>query len=155
MPVLTALKNPLQGIGTLLNFGAKHLRDRLTTPDVPVRSRSLRRPAAELGRRVRDFHLAVLAMMRKHREELLFRQYVQERIADAACELYASACVLSRLDHLLTVSNGHAGEVERDVQVGKYYLKLSDRKVRQCLAALNENDDGETTRTADAVLGRG
>jgi alkylation response protein AidB-like acyl-CoA dehydrogenase len=155
MPVLTALKHPLREIGTLLNFGAKHLRDRFTLADVPVRSASLRGPAHQLGRRVRDFHLAVLAMMRKYREALLFRQYVQERIADAACELYASACTLSRLDHLLTMSNGRRDEVERDVQVGRYYLKLSDRKVRQCLAALSDNDDAETTRTADAVLGRG
>ena len=92
-------------------------------------------------------------MMRKYREALLFRQYVQERIADAACELYASACTLARLDHLLTTSNGHQAETERDVQAGRYFLTLSDRKVRQCLAGLNDNDDSETTRTADAVLG--
>jgi hypothetical protein len=99
MPVLTALKHPVREIGTLVSFGAKHLRDRWSTPDVPVRSESLRGPARLLGRRVRDFHLAVLAMMRKYREALLFRQYVQERIADAACELYASSCTLARLDH--------------------------------------------------------
>jgi hypothetical protein len=155
MPVLTALSHPLRDIGTLLNFGARHLRDRLTTPEVPVRSKSLRGPARELGRRIRDFHLGVLSMMRTHREELLFRQYVQERIADAACELYASSCALARLDHLLTLGNGHAEDVERDVQVGRYFLKLSDRKVRQCLAALSDNDDQATTRAADAVLGRG
>jgi alkylation response protein AidB-like acyl-CoA dehydrogenase len=154
MPVLTALQHPLREIGTLLNFGAKHLRDRLTTPEVPVRDRSLRESARELGRRVRDFHLAVLAMMRKHREALLFRQYVQERLADAACELYASSCALARLDHLLSVGNGRAEDVERDVQAGRYFLKLSDRKVRQCLEALSDNDDADTTRTADAVMAR-
>lgn len=154
MPVLTALKNPLKEIGTLLGFGARHLRDRFTTPEVPVKSGALRGPARELGKRVRDFHLAVLEQMRKYKEELLFRQYVQERLSDAACELYASSCVLARLDSLQTVGNGHAGEVERDVAVGRYYLKLSDRKIRQCLAALGDNDDGDTTRTADVVLGR-
>ena len=40
----------------------------------------------------------------------------------------------------------------RDVQVGRYFLQLSDRKVRQCLAALTDNDDAETTKAADAVL---
>jgi alkylation response protein AidB-like acyl-CoA dehydrogenase len=155
MPVLTALKHPVREIGTLVSFGARHLRDRWSTPDVPVRSESLRGPARLLGRRVRDFHLAVLAMMRKYREALLFRQYVQERIADAACELYASSCTLARLDHLLSTSNGRQTEVERDVQVGRYYLTLADRKVRLCLAGLSDNDDAETTRTADTVLGRG
>ncbi len=153
MPVLNALKHPLKEFGTLLGFGAKHLRDRWTTPEVPVQTAALRGEARELGKRVREFHLAVLEQMRKYKEELLFRQYVQERIADAACELYASACVLARLDSLGS-ANGHAGDVGRETQVGRYYLKLADRRVRQSLAALGDNDDGETTRTADAVLGR-
>jgi alkylation response protein AidB-like acyl-CoA dehydrogenase len=153
MPVLNALKNPLRDMGTLLSFGARHLRDRFTTPDVPVRTSSLRDRARELGKRIREFHLAVLEQMRKHKQELLFRQYIQERIADAACELYASSCVLARLDSLQTTGNGHP-DTSRDMQVGRYYLRLADRRIRHCLAALADNDDTETTRTADAVFSR-
>jgi hypothetical protein len=103
---------------------------------------------------VRDFSLAVQKALLTHRENILFRQYVQERIADAACELYASSCVLARLDSLHATGNGHQREVDRDIQVGRYYLRQSDRRIRQCLAALTANDDPETTRTADAVLER-
>ena len=89
----------------------------------------------------------------KHRENILFKQYVQERIADAACELYASSCTLSRLDHLMSLGNGNAEELAREMQAGKYFLRLSDRRIRQCLAGLKENDDEHTTRTADVFLG--
>lgn len=65
-----------------------------------------------------------------------------------------SSCTLSRLDHLLALGNGHAAEVERDVQAGRYFLTISDRRIRQCLAALTDNDDAETTATADAILQR-
>jgi acyl-CoA dehydrogenase family protein 9 len=151
MPVLHAMKEPFRKMGTLLSFGARHLRDRWTTPDVPVRSRELRPAARRLGKRVREFHLAVLAAMRKHRESLLFREYVQERIADAACELYASSCALARLDALL--SSGGNGAAA-DAEAGRYFLTLSDRRVRRCLAELDDNDDADTTRAADAVLGK-
>jgi len=103
---------------------------------------------------VRDFGLAVQKMLMKHRENILFRQYVQERLADAASELYASSCTLARLDHLLTVGNGSPEEARRDAQVGRYFLTLSDRRIHQCLAALRANDDEQTTATADAVLAR-
>jgi hypothetical protein len=93
-------------------------------------------------------------MLMKHREAILFRQYVQERIADAACELYASSCALSRLDSLLTTGNGNPTEVARDVKIGRYFLTISARRVRQCLAALWDNDDTDTTPAADAVLER-
>jgi hypothetical protein len=79
---------------------------------------------------------------------------VQERIADAACDLYASSCTLSRLDHLLTHANGNPTELKRDVQAGSYFLRLADRRIRQNLAALWDNDDAETSRTANAALER-
>ncbi len=154
LKVKDALSNPIKQIGTLLSFGGGQLMARLSTPDVPVKSQQLRDQARHLGSRVREFSLAVQKALMTHREEILFRQYVQERLADAACELYASACVLSRLDSLLSLGNGKVQEIERDVQIGRYFLRLADRRIRQCLTALTSNDDSETTRTADMVLQR-
>jgi alkylation response protein AidB-like acyl-CoA dehydrogenase len=154
LSVKAALSHPIRDLNTLLTFGGKQLRARFTTPDVPVRNDSLRKEAHELGRRVRDFSLAVQSMLIKHREDILFRQYVQERLADAACELYASSCTLARLDRLLTVGNGNPAEVKRDEMAGRHFLYLSDRRIRQSLAALTDNDDASTTATADAVLER-
>jgi alkylation response protein AidB-like acyl-CoA dehydrogenase len=152
--VKNAVGFSLKGVGTLLNFGGKQLKERLVRPDVPVMSSQLLPQAKELGSRLKDFHLAVQSLLFKYREKILFKQYVQERLADAACELYASSCTLSRLDHLLTVGNGNAAEMARDVTAGKYFLTISNRRIRQCLAALRDNDDAETTETADATLGR-
>jgi alkylation response protein AidB-like acyl-CoA dehydrogenase len=149
-----ALSHPFRDFGTLLSFGGKQIKSRLTSPEVPVKSGELRKPARDLGHRVRDFSLAVQSMLMKHREAILFKQYVQERLADAACELYASACSLARLDSLVTLGNGNPVEVRRDVTAGLYFLKLADRRVRQCLAALSDNDDEATTKTADAILAR-
>src|SRR5262249_11850518 len=119
--VLDAVRHPIKEWGTLWRFGRNRLAARLSTPDVPVRSARLRTAARELSKRVRDFGLAVhrtLVHFRKAAlknaaahpgtseelliaQEVLKGQYLQERIADAACDLYASSCTLSRLDHLL------------------------------------------------------
>jgi alkylation response protein AidB-like acyl-CoA dehydrogenase len=157
LSVKSALGAPIKGFGKLWSFGTQQLkaRLRLTTPDVPVQSADLRPAAQALGRRVRDFGQAVVAVLWRHRKEpdkFLFREYIQERLADAACELYASSCTLSRLDYLLAAGNGNAAEVARDVAAGRYFLKLSDRRVAASLAALDDNDDADTTATADAVL---
>jgi alkylation response protein AidB-like acyl-CoA dehydrogenase len=150
LKVKDALTNPFRGFGTLLGFGGSQVKARLTTPEVPVRSDALRSDARQLARQVRDFGLAVQSMLLRHRENILFREYVQERLADAACELYAASCTLSRLDHLLAPANGQAAAGE--VAAGRYFLTLSRRRVKQCLAALHDNDDAETTAAADAVL---
>jgi alkylation response protein AidB-like acyl-CoA dehydrogenase len=152
--VLKAFHHPIRERGTLWKFLRGQVAARLTTPDVPVRSRDLRTEARELGRRVRDFGLAVQGMLRHYREAVLERQYVQERIAEAACDLYASSCTLSRLDHLLTHGNHSPGDVQREVLAGRYFLRLANRRIRQNLAALTDNDDEQTTATANAALER-
>ena len=98
--------------------------------------------------------MAVQKALMTHRESILFKQYVQERIADAASELYASSCTLARLDSLLLTGNGPPDETARDVIAGRYFLRLSDRRFRACMAALTDNDDSATTQTADAILAR-
>jgi alkylation response protein AidB-like acyl-CoA dehydrogenase len=152
--MLDAIKNPLKEGGKLWSFVRGQVGARLSIPEVPVQSHALRTEAAHLGKRVRDFGLAVQWVLRKYREEVLQMQYVQERIADAACELYASSCTLSRLDHLLSYANGNPSELNRDLTAGRYFLKLADRRIRNCLAALNDNDDAMTTEAADAAMRR-
>ncbi len=147
-------KQPLKELGTLFRFGSAQVASYLRVPDVPVRSTTLQPAAKRLGRRVWDFSQAVQRLLIQHREAILQKQYLHERVADAACELYASACTLSRLDHLLSYGNGNPQDVERDVLAGRYFLRISNRRIRQCLAALSDNDDALTTQTADAVLAR-
>jgi alkylation response protein AidB-like acyl-CoA dehydrogenase len=151
--VLSAIKHPFKGFNTLLQFGRDQVQSWLTTPEVPVRSAGLKNEARELGKRVRDFGAAVQWLLRQYREAILERQYQQERIAEAACELYASSCTLSRLDHLLTHGNGSARDLEREVSAGRYFLRLSNRRVQQQLALLGDNDDAATTQAANAALG--
>jgi alkylation response protein AidB-like acyl-CoA dehydrogenase len=148
------LDHPLQERGNIWRFVRGQVGNRLhlTAPEVPVHSSLLQAEARKLGQRVRDFGLAVVDMLRKYREAILERQYVHERIADAACDLYASSCTLSRLDSLMSVGNHRPPEDNSDIIAGRYFLKLADRCIRHNLAALHDNDDEETTRSANAVL---
>jgi alkylation response protein AidB-like acyl-CoA dehydrogenase len=140
--------------GSMFRFVGGQIGARFTTPDVPVRSASLRPEARQLARRVRDLGLAVVSVLVRYRESVLERQYVQERIAEAAIDLYASSCTLSRLDSLLADGNHSPAEVKRDVTAGRYFLRLADRRIRQHLAALSDNDDAQTTEAANAALER-
>ena len=168
--ILQAFRNPFKEFGTLWRFGKSQVSARLTSPEVPVRSADLRSEARSLGQRVRDFGLAVQntlshfrsqALQKKNGqldEELLIAevvirsQYMQERLADAACDLYAASCTLSRLDMLLGQLGSPSPEVARDIQAGRYFMTLTNRRIKQNLAALWDNDDDMTTQTADAVL---
>ncbi|MBI2807586.1 MAG: acyl-CoA dehydrogenase family protein [Planctomycetes bacterium] len=169
--ILGALKHPLRDFGTLWNFGRSQLAARFSSPEVPVKNAHLRKEARELSARVRDFGLAVIDVLKHFRkkaleqsrggddeelkimEVVLKSQYMQERLADAACDLYASSCTLARLDHLMTDANGDA-EMQREIQAGRYFMALANRRISQSLAALWDNEDAITTAVADAWLGK-
>jgi len=166
--VLEASRSPFSNFGTLWRFAKGQLSQRLFSPDVPVQNPQLRREAKRLAARVREFGVVIPKLLSRFRnkalrnglnghaneelaimETVLKSQYQQERIADAASDLYASACSLSRLDHLLTRKDG----ATKDVQAGLYFLMLADRRIKENLAGLWDNDDEATTKTAKMFLG--
>ena len=69
-----------------------------------------------------------------------------------AIDLYASACVLSRLDRLLQNSNGDLAQSQADVTAGRFFLKLADRRIARNFEGLRDNDDAFTTACADSAL---
>src|ERR1051325_10497549 len=86
------------GIGKAWNAGMSRLGATVRVPDVPVRSSELKSFANQLGRLVWKFNLAVNKSLIRYREPILDMQLVQERIAGAAMDLFASTAVLSRWD---------------------------------------------------------
>lgn len=152
LSVKNALSNPVAGFNALLSFGRKQIGDMFALPDVPVQHESLRSAAQSLARRVQEFSKAVQGLLIRYREGFLERQYHHERLADAGCEIYAASCTLSRLDALLTKGNGSQADLEQDIRAGRYYMTISDRRIRQLLAAISDNDDEETTKVADGYL---
>jgi acyl-CoA dehydrogenase family member 9 len=79
---------------------------------------------------------------------VLEKQYIQERVADAAIALVTSACTLSRWDR--SESLGRATPSERSA--AELYLRMANRRFDESLRALNSNDDRLTTEAADAAL---
>jgi alkylation response protein AidB-like acyl-CoA dehydrogenase len=175
--VLDALKNPIAHFGKIGGFASRRIGSMLANPEVAVRAAELEEDAARVGRLVGMLGSNVQRLLRRYQESIVDRQYQLGRIADVATELYVSACVLRRLDRLMahdTHHNGHAAphgdghgeqggnghahasatpaERERGLQIGRYYLRTAERRMRRNLSDLWDNDDEETTRTADLFL---
>ena len=122
-------------------------------PDVPVRSSEVRSFANQLGRLIWRFNLAVNRALIVYREPILDMQLVQERIAGAAMDLFASTCVLSRWDSELQFArrNGESGAPKN--RAAELFLRQSFRRIRGFLGGLNDNDDKAILTAADSALG--
>jgi acyl-CoA dehydrogenase family protein 9 len=147
-----AIYSPLGNLSRLGRFTGRKLGSLLTSPSVPVRSSELESDAAELGRLVGALGTNVERLLVHYQLGIVDRQYQLGRVADAATELYVSACVLNRLDYLIRNSHDHNGALRSDLETGRYYLLTARRRIRHSLAALWDNDDEATTSLADRML---
>ncbi len=130
-----ALRHPAS-LGKAWRLGFERVGSVFAAPDVPFRSPH----AGTFTGLIRRFHIAVERALIEHREDILNRQYVQQRIAGAALELFASACVLSRIE---AQGSGPSAEL---------FLRRSLRRVRRWLGKLRDHDDALVTAVADDVL---
>jgi acyl-CoA dehydrogenase family member 9 len=142
------LKQPATFLPALWGFTRDRFGRIVKVPAVPVASPMLRPIAEALGRRVARFGRTVERVLISRRESVLNRQYIQERIADAAIALFTSACALSRWDHSLV----QGGAAAADQSAAELYLRMAARRFDESLHALDNNDDRLTTTTAHAVL---
>ncbi len=130
------------------------------TPTVPVKSAELHDDARTLAKLVKDFGLKLphVFLAAKTEENFAVSELVHERIADIAIDLYVSACVLARLDHMLSGKSGNgkpaASYPYADPVAGKYFLKLAFRRIRERFASLDDNDDTALLESAKNTIAK-
>jgi len=132
--------------------GKSRLGATIRVPDVPVQSDQLRDHARQLGRLIWRFNVAVNRALITYREPILDMQLVQERIANAAMDLFASTCVLSRLDGEIQFARRNGDAAAPDHSAANLFLRQSFRRIRGFLAGLTNNDDKSVLATADSCL---
>src|SRR6266481_3673054 len=141
------------GIGKAWSAGMNRLGATVRIPEVPVRSAELRSFANQLGRLIWRFNLAVNKSLIRYREPILDMQLVQERIAGAAMDLFASTAVLSRWDSEVQSSQRNGGSPTMKNTAAELFLRQSFRRIRNYLAGLTDNDDKFILKAADSALG--
>jgi alkylation response protein AidB-like acyl-CoA dehydrogenase len=141
------------GIGKAWSAGMSRLGATVRSPDVPVRSAELRSFGNQLGRLIWRFNFAVNRSLVVYREPILDMQLVQERIAGAAMDLFASTAVLSRWDSEIQFAQGNGEAPSRKNTAAELFLRQSFRRIRNYLAGLTDNDDKFILKAADSALG--
>jgi alkylation response protein AidB-like acyl-CoA dehydrogenase len=146
--------NPSRGLGKAWTAGMNRLGAAVKIPSVPVKSESLRSQASQLGRLIWRFNLSVNRALIKYREPVMDMQLIQERIAGAAMEMFASACVISRLDSQLQGLTQNGASAPANRRAAELFLSQSFHRIRRFLSELTDNDDAALLATANSVLGK-
>jgi acyl-CoA dehydrogenase family protein 9 len=136
-----ALQDPIHSLGAIGSYFAGRVHGTIDRPDFKRVHPSLADEADLIADQVYDLGRSVERALRRHGKKIIERQYVQERLANAAIELFMATAVLSRATAELQAAAGDESKVEAELDCARVFVHAAYRRTRRSLRALRNNQD--------------
>jgi acyl-CoA dehydrogenase family protein 9 len=143
----TALKHPISEIGVLGEFALRKARQAITDPRFPGIHPLLAKSASRAGHYAEALSEAAEAALRAHGRGYVEREYIHERLAEAAGTLYAFIACLSRANTRVHALG--AAAARRDILLTRTYGNAAWRRIRRLLHQVTRNQDANLTKVSD------
>lgn len=149
-----AFKKPLQSIGALGSFIGGEVRKRLTKPEFKDVHPALAAEAAMVAENIHDLGLAVERALFRHGKDIIERQFDQERMANAAIDIYLATCTLARASWAVEKAGGPE-KAEADLDHARLFVPAAARRARRAVRAMDRNQDARLKGIAERALASG
>lgn len=146
--------DPIKGFGVLSNYATGKFsrltslgRDRIAAvaPDLSDEARIFERATVDLAN-------ATETLLRRHKKEIIGKQFAQKRLADAATDLFVGTCVISRVTKMLEErSREHC---EQPLAIAKIFTQQARRRINYNLRRIVKNNEDEDMKAlSDFIVG--
>lgn len=147
------LSNPIGSLGVLADYVVDRVQ-REVRPDRVTRAHTaLEKLADPITDQVKRLSATAESALRTHGREIVGRQFLQKRIADAVADIYAQIAVLSRVTAILDEHGVEPSGQERYI-AETFCTRAADR-VRSNLDQVDANDDDRMIAIAKLAYKRG
>ncbi|HET8770952.1 MAG TPA: acyl-CoA dehydrogenase family protein [Gemmatimonadaceae bacterium] len=148
-----AFKDPLHSIGAISSYLKGRVKRTVVKPDFTKVHESLEDEADMVARNVQALGLAVEKALIEHGKGIIERQMLQERMANAAIDIYLATAVLSRVTSVI----GRIGleAAAADLDTARIFVPMAMRRARRQIRAMERNQDGRMVALAQRALETG
>jgi hypothetical protein len=150
-----AFKRPLQSIGAIGSYITGRVKRQVTKPTFSKVHPSLAREAELVAGVVHDLALAVERALMKHGKQIIERQFAQERLANAAIDIYLATAVLARATAALEKHGAESAAAQEELDCARIFIPMAHRRARRAIRALARNQDARLRAMADRALASG
>ena len=148
--VARALKAPLSSVGILSDFVGRKIRG-YVAPDKLTRVLvELTEEGEVISRYTRVLAGAVSTLLRRHGQKIVDREYQQERVADAAIDLYGCLAVVSRATSAIR-SRG-ADRSSEELRLARAFVYAARHRIVNKLKSLDLDHNRDSEQTAISEL---
>ena len=149
----TALRAPLRNLGMVTGYAAQRVRSAVRKDRVEMEVHaSLRDHVRYFEKHVAELARTTEAMVVRHRQNIIDRQLVLERLANMTIEMYATACVIARTQSMIDEKG--AAEAKREIGLCDLFCVESGRRFKDNRIALDagEEDVDDRRRAVAAAV---
>ncbi|MGH7679071.1 MAG: acyl-CoA dehydrogenase family protein [Gemmatimonadaceae bacterium] len=150
-----AFKDPLHSIGVIATYVAGRARRQVVKPKLTRVHDALRKEADMVEDVVHDLGLAVEQLVIKHGKGIIEKQFLQERMANTAIDVFHAMATLSRATAALESAGGDAGKAAADLDCARIFVPMAMRRARRSVRALGRNQDARLKAIAERALESG
>jgi acyl-CoA dehydrogenase family protein 9 len=149
-----AFKDPIRSIGAIGHFIADRAKRTITKPSFTKVHASLADEADLVATLVHDLALAVESAVMANGKEIVERQFIQERMANAAIDIFLATSVLARTTGEIERAGGETGAAE-SLDFARIFVPMAYRRARRSIRAISRNQDARMKAIAARALEMG
>src|SRR4029079_8242477 len=147
----TAFKAPIRSLGAISEYLAGRARRQITKQRFALVHPLLEREAGMIETAVHDLALGVEDAILRHGKGIIDRQFLQERMANAAIDIYLATAVLSRTTWEVERA-GSEDAAKRQVDCARIFIPMAYRRARRTIRALRKHQDARLKAIAESAL---
>ncbi|HKB06706.1 MAG TPA: acyl-CoA dehydrogenase family protein [Candidatus Polarisedimenticolia bacterium] len=148
-----ALSDPISQIGVLSDFALKKIRQAITDEQFPDIDPLLKKTAVRAAHYAEALSTTAEAALREHGKGIVEREFIQERLAESAGDLYALIACLSRAN--TRIREQGADKAKRDILLTRTFGNAAWRRIRRRLHQVGHNQDANLARVSDLAYEQG
>jgi acyl-CoA dehydrogenase family protein 9 len=146
-----AFENPIRSLGAIGDFLAGRVRRTITKPSFERVHASLEREAELVAKLIHDLALAVELVVLRHGKSVLDKQFLQERMANAAIDIFMATAVLSRTTWEIERAGGDEG-ARFQIDCARIFVPMAYRRARRNIRGLRRHQDARLKAIAERSL---
>ncbi len=148
-----ALRDPIKGFGLLTDYATNWVRDRVTTERIREVDPSLTQSKTYFETWARNLFITGERVLMTHGKNIIYREMIQHRIADATIDLFAMISNISRVDTLIREKGKE--KCKKEITICNAFCEQAWRRVRRNILMVDKNNDKELKEIAETVIEEG
>ena len=149
-----AFKDPIHSLGAIGHYIAGRAKRTIAKPSFTKAHSALQEEADLVATLVHDLALAVERAVMEHGRAIVEMQFLQERLANAAIDIFVATAVLSRTTWEIERAGGEAG-AQAQLDCARIFVPMAYRRARRNIRALTKHQDARLKSIAELSLDSG